>query len=134
MLSPETAATVPVWKAMKDAQWAAIRDAMPGLQLMVSGERGTQYTLVCSPHDESFYEAVIFGQLPQVLLESYGSKHNPRTRDMADEKKPYLYRRIDLGPDHLAQIIACWRDGKSALTLPFVEAVSGADGKFRART
>lgn len=134
MFTPETDAAIPAWKEAKDAQWATVQAAMPGLQLMVSGQKGTQYTIVCSPHDGSFYEAVVIGQLPQIVLEQYGSRLNPRMRDMADAKKPYDKKPIDLTDNQVAQIIATWKEGRSALTLPFVEAVSGADGKLRYRT
>lgn len=134
MFSPAVEAVIPDWKAKKQAQWDAFKDAMPGLQLAVSGQKGTQYTIVCSPHDGSFYEAVVIGQLPQIVLEQYGSRLNPRMRDMADAKKPYDKKSINLTDNQVAQIIATWKEGRSALTLPFVEAVSGADGKLRYRT
>lgn len=133
MLAAEIESIVPAWKEMKDRQWAAFKNAMPGLQLMVSGPKATQYTLVCSAHDETFYEAIVFGQLPQVVLESHGSRLNPRIRDMAEDKKPYDKKSIDLYDDQIEQVINAWKNGRSALTLPFVEAVRGADGKLTLR-
>lgn len=133
MLSEEIEAIVPAWRTMKDRQWAAFQNAMPGLQLLVSGPKGSQYTLVCSSHDGSFYEAVVFGQLPQIVLESHGSRLNPRIRDTADDKKPFDKKPIDLYDDQIEQVIGAWKDGRSALTLPFIEAVGGPDGKLRFR-
>ena len=129
MFSPDVEAIIPAWKEKKDAQWAAIKDAMPGLQLMTAGDRGTHYTLVCSALDDSFYEAVVFGQLPQVVLEEYGSRLNRRYRDVPEDKKPLDKRAIDLSDDQIAQIIAAWRAGASAMSLPFVMAVGTVDGK-----
>lgn len=129
MFKPEVEAIIPDWKAKKDAQWSSVRDAMTGLQLMTAGDRGTHYTLVCSALDDSFYEAVVFGQLPQVVLEEYGSRLNRRYRDIPEDKKPLDKRAIDLSDDQLAQIIATWRAGNSAISLPFVMAVGTIDGK-----
>lgn len=103
---------------------------MPGLQLMTAGDRGTHYTLVCSALDDSFYESVVFGQFPQVVLEEYGSRLNRRYRDVPEDKKPLDKRAIDLSDDQHAQIIAAWRASTSAISLPFVTAVGTVDGKI----
>lgn len=129
MFSPDVEAIIPDWKAKKDAQWAAIKDTMPGLQLMTAGDRGTHYTLVCSAHDGRFYESTVIGQLPHVVLEEYGSRLNRRYRDMADDKKPLDKRSIDLTDEQIAQVIETWRRGATALSLPFIDAVGNAQGK-----
>lgn len=129
MFSPEIESIIPEWKAKKDAQWAHFQDTLHGLQLATSGDRGTHYVMVCSPHDGSFYEGVVFGQLPQVVLEEYGSRLNRRYRDMADDKKPPDKRSIDLSDDQIAQVIECWRNRQSATSLPFIECIINAAGQ-----
>lgn len=131
--SSETAARIPDWVSQKLEQWERVKDALPGLQLARSAESGTEFMLTFSPHDGSFYESVIIGQLPQVALEPYGSKHNPRFRDMPNEKKPFEKRQIDLDDDEIDRVIRAWKAGKSALTLKFVPVVYGADGKIKLR-
>lgn len=129
MFSPEVESIIPDWKAKKDVQWEAVKDSLHGLQLAVSGDRGTQYMLICSPHDGSFYEGIVFGQLPQVVLEEYGSRLNRRFRDQPDDKKPYDKRTIDLSDEQIAQVVEAWRNGQSALTLPFITSIVNASGK-----
>lgn len=134
MFSPEILTLIPQWKVKKQAQWDRIKDSLHGLQLATSGEQGTQFTLVCSPHDESFYEGVVFGQLPQIALKPYGSRLNPRFKDMKDEEKPLEKRAIDLTNEQIDAILAKWASKESAISLPFVLAVIGPDGKMRVRT
>lgn len=119
--NPEVRAEMPAFRERKAAQWERIAKALPGLQLALTG--GHEVMLTYSPHDDSFYESVIIGQLQKVLLEQYGSRLNPMWRDMADDKKPFSHKRIDLTDDQIDQVIEQWRAGKSALELPFVEAV-----------
>jgi len=118
--SPETRAEYPEFIKRKAAQWARITEAIPGLQ---AARTGDQFMLTYSPHDESTYESVIFGQLPQVVQEAYGSRLNPMYRDVANDKKSFEDKRIDLSDAELDQVVAQWKAGKSALELPFVEAV-----------
>lgn len=131
---PETRAYLPQWKAYKDAQWARIQsEAVPGLQLVTSGERGHQYEIGCSleanEEGPAFYEAVVIGQLPQVLMERAG----PRTRiggktvrrPASEERKPVRLRAIDLSDAEILRVLACWRERKSALDLPFILPGSG---------
>lgn len=131
MFSPEIEAIIPDWKTKKQAQWDAVKDTLSGLQLAVSGLDGTQYMLTCSAHDGSFYESVIFGQLPQIVLEEYGSKFNRRYRDTAEDQKPIDARAIDLSDEQIAAVLAHWAVGKTAAGLPFIAYVVGADGKRR---
>lgn len=131
MFAPEVEAIIPDWKAKKHAQWEAVMDAMPGLQLATSGLAGTQYMLTCSAHDGSFYESIVFGQLPTIVLEEYGSKFNRRYRDTAEDQKPIDARAIDLSDEQIAAVLAHWAAGKTAAGLPFVAYVVGADGKRR---
>lgn len=132
--SSETVARIPEWVARKQAQWERVQSDLPGLQFIRSGERGTECLLTYSPHDGSFYESVIVGQLPHVALEPYGSKLNPRFRDMANDKKPLEKREIDLDDDEIDRVIRAWKAGRSALTLRFVPLVYGVDGKIKLRT
>ena len=131
MFTPEIESIIPDWKAKKQAQWESLKDSLPGLQLAASGPGGTQYMLTCSAHDGSFYESVVFGQLPQVLLEEYGSKFNRRYRAVPEDKAPIDARSIDLSDQQIADVVACWAAGKSAIDLPFVAYVVGADGQCR---
>ncbi len=131
MFKPEVEAIIPDWKAKKQAQWETVKDALPGLQLAVSGPRGTQYMLTCSAHDGSFYESIVFGQLPQIVLEEYGSKFNRRYREVPDDRAPIDARAIDLSDQQIADVIARWAAVASAADLPFVPYVVGADGKRR---
>ena len=120
MFSPEILTLIPQWKIKKQSQWERIKGALHGLQLVTSGEQGTQFALVCSPHDESFYESVVFGQLPQIVLVAYGSRLNPRYRNAKEEEKPLEKRAIDLSDDQIDAILAKWANAESALSLPFV--------------
>jgi hypothetical protein len=131
MFAPEVEAIIPDWTAKKQAQWDAVKDALPGLQLVVSGLAGTQYMLTCSALDGSFYESIVFGQLPQIVLEEYGSKFNRRYRDMPEDKKSIDARAIDLSDEQIATVLAHWAERKSAVGLPFIAYVVGADGKRR---
>jgi hypothetical protein len=133
MLSPAVQAEVPAFKAKKQAQWERVKDSLHGLQLAVSGEVGTHFVLTCSPHDDSFYESIVFGQLPSVVLEMYGSPLNPMYRDIEEAKKPFEAGRIDLTDDQVDAVITAWRAGQSALSLPFIAAVYGIDGQKRVK-
>lgn len=119
--SPAVKAELPTFYKKKVGQWERVKGALPGLQLAMTA--GHETMLTYSPHDESFYEGVIIGQLPKIFIEEYGSKLNPQYRDIAEEKKPHTHQRVDFTDDQVDQIIAQWRAGKSALELPFVEAV-----------
>lgn len=129
MFSPATAALIPDWKARKLAQWERVKDQLSGLQLAQSGESGTEFMLTRSTHDGSFYEGLVFGQLPQVLLEAYGSPQRPRYRDVPEAKKPIDKRPIDLTDDQIDQVLALWDKQQSAFSLDFVVSVWGPGGK-----
>jgi hypothetical protein len=129
--SPETKALVPAWKARKKAQWERVAGSIHGLQLATSGEAGTHYMLTCSFHDDSFYESIVFGQLPEVVLEAYGSPLNPMYRDMDELKKPLDKRLIDLADDQIDQVLARWKEGQSAHDLPFLLFTHTTGAKLR---
>ena len=130
---PETRAFIPQWRAYKDAQWERFQGTIPGLQLIKSGEGQHQYELVCSrdatEEAQAFYEGVVIGQLPQVLMERAG----PRTRiggktarrPAPEHKKPVRLRAIDLSDEEIGAILACWELGKTALDMPCVITGSG---------
>lgn len=126
MLIEKDTSKIAEFKARKVAQWERVAGVMPGLQFVASGERGTQFMIVRST--DSFYEGVVIGQLPHVVMETFGSPANPRRRAMPDAKKPLGKRAVDLTDDEIDQVLARWRVGQSAWNLPFVLAVFGLDG------
>lgn len=126
MLEEKALAGIDEFKARKQAQWKKVADKLPGLQLAQSGERGSQFMLICST--DHFYEGVILGQLPHVVMENYGPPVRPRRRAVPDERKPIERRSIDLTDAQIDQILSLWRSGTSALSLPFVAAVFDMNG------
>ncbi len=115
--------------ARKQAQFDAIAGAMPGLQLIRSGERGSQIMLVIST--ESMYEGVVIGQLPHVVVERATAGKSIGRRFAPDHKKPLDRRAIDLNDAEVAAIIAAWSVGKSAITVPTVTHIYDRAGKLR---
>jgi hypothetical protein len=142
MLSPEAQARIPGWKARKNGQWERIAFAMPGLQLVTSGEKGNRYMLVCSQtrgpdldHDgcPGFYEGVLIGALPQLVHEFKRGRAGQQIKvEVPEEKKPIEKRAVDLSDDQIDEIVEGWKAGRSALELSFVLAVWGRDGKMLA--
>jgi hypothetical protein len=120
MLDADTRAKIPAWVARKDAQWQRVSEFLPGLQL-IRARGKTQYTLICSL--PGFYESIVFGQLPEVHHVATGSKLNPRRRPATEAEKPFEKKAIDLTDDQIDEVLARWHDGKTALTLPFVDRV-----------
>lgn len=118
MLLPISDADLAAYKARKVAQWERVASAIPGLQMIQSGDRGTSFTIGWSSGDD--FEGVIFGQLPHVHLVLTGSPRNPVRRDAANDAKPIEKRAIDLTDEQIDAVIDAWRRGWSALTLPFV--------------
>ena len=131
MLIEKDEDAVAAFKARKIAQWQRVAGSMPGLQLVVSGERGTQFMIVRSTDD--FYEGVVVGQLPHVVMETYGPPSSPRRRAMPNEKKPLDRRDVDLTDEQIDKVIARWRDGQSAVGLPFVQAIYDISGLARTK-
>lgn len=131
MLIEKDADNISAFKARKTAQWERVAGSMPGLQFVSSGERGTQFMIVRSTDD--FYEGVVIGQLPHVVMETYGPPANPRRRAMPNDKKPLDKRDIDLTDDQIDKVLACWRNEQSALGLPFVQAVYDLSGLPRTK-
>jgi hypothetical protein len=133
MFSPAIKAAVPVFTKKKLAQWERVKGELPGLQLVRSGEAKTQFMLTYSPHDESFYESVVFGQLPQVHRVPK-SKNKPPVldtdwRDATPDELPPWKRMIDFSNTELDTVLALWASRKTALTLAFVDSVWRVDGK-----
>lgn len=131
MLIEKDAEKIAEFKDRKSRQLARIAGTSPGLQIVVSGERGTQFMVVCST--DTFYEGVVIGQLPHVVMETYGPPANPRRRAMPNDKKPLDKREIDLTDDQIDKVLACWRNEQSALGLPFVQAVYDLSGLPRTK-
>ena len=129
MFSPETAALIPAHKAKKTAQWERAKDRIPGLQLAQSGEAGTEFVITCSTHDGAFYESIVFGALPQIVLRASGPRRNPTYRDVPDAEKPLDKRAVDLSDAQIDQVLALWEKKQSAFSLDFVTSVWGPDGK-----
>ena len=129
MFSPETSAKIPEHRARKLAQWERIKDKVPGLQLAQAGEAGTEFTLTCSAHDGSFYESIVYGALPQIVLRASGPRRNPTYRDVPDAEKPLDKRPVDLSDAQIDQVLALWEKKQSAFSLDFVASVWGPDGK-----
>lgn len=132
MLDSETAGLIPAWNDKKLAQWERIREALPGLQLARAQEGRAQFMLTCSAHDGSFYESIVFGQLPQVVKVPVKLKPNA-FRLAKDIEKPRNKRSIDLSDAQLDAVISSWIAGQSALELEFVGSVWGSDGKERVK-
>ena len=127
MFSPEVQASIPTFKAKKQAQWERVKDQIHGLQHAVTGE--TEFSLTCSTHDGAFYESIIYGQLPQVHLEAYGNPNRPKYRDVPEAKKPFEKRAIDLSDAQIDLVLALWDKQQSAFALDFIAAVWGPGGK-----
>jgi len=139
MFNTETIGQISAFKAKKQAQWERVAPVvvtdegkpklvgMP-LQLVTFGDRGSKFMLTYSaPH---FYESIIFGQLPEVVLEA-----GPRGMLVAipESQKPLESRGIDLSDGELDAVLAAWVQRRSALTLPFITTVWGSDGKERVK-
>ena len=129
MFSPETQAKIPEHRTRKLAQWERVKDKVSGLQLAQAGEAGTEFTLTCSAHDGSFYESVVFGALPQIVLRATGPRKFPTYKDVAEAEKPLAKRAVDLSDDQIGQVLALWEKKQSAFSLDFVSSVWGPDGK-----
>lgn len=129
MFAPDTQAKIPEHVVRKLAQWEKIKDKIPCLQMARSGEAGTEFTLICSAHDGSFYESIMFGALPQIVLEAVGPTRAPRYRPVPENKKPIDKRAVDLSDDEIDQVLALWEKKQSAFSLDFVGSVWGPDGK-----
>lgn len=133
MFAPDIRAAIPHYTNKWLAQYERIKEELPGLQLVRSGEAKTQFMLIYSPHDESFYEGVVFGQLPQVHRVPK-SKHKPPQGEQdwrlaRPEELPPWKRMIDFKNEELDTILALWVNNKTALVLPFVTSVIRRDGK-----
>lgn len=131
MLIEKDADNIAAFKARKTAQWERVAGTMPGLQFVSSGERGTQFMIVRSTDD--FYEGVVIGQLPHVVMETYGPPSSPRRRAMPNDKKPLDRRDVDLTDEQIDKVLARWRDGQSAVGLPFVQAIYDISGLAKTR-
>ena len=113
MLDSETLTFLPAWKTTKDAQWERFQGAIPGLQLVKSGDFQSDYMLVCSIDETEdapgFYEGVIIGQLPQVMTEATGPRSRiggkAARRPVPEHRKPMHKRAIDLSDEEMTEMI-----------------------------
>ena len=126
MLTEEARARLPWFRVHTDAQWLRVKDAMPGLQFIRSGEGGSQAMLVRSVPD--FYEGVVIGQLPQVHLVPTGSRKNPVLQDAPNDRKPIEKREIMVDDTTIDAILHGWNRGMSAKGVVGVALVYGAHG------
>ena len=129
MFSDDTKAKIPAHRTKKLAQWERVKDTVPGLQMAQAGEAGTEFTLTCSAHDGSFYESIVFGALPQIVLRATGPRKFPVYKDVPEAEKPLDKRGVDLSDDQIDAILALWEKKQSAFSLDFVASVWGPDGK-----
>jgi hypothetical protein len=149
-LSHEARKLLPLWTRAKQAQWERIASssegggpAMPGLQLVRSGEKRSTFMLVCSAipgpdadgdGEPGFYEGIVYGRLPQVVNEVKRGHAGQRISvPVPEHRKPLTKRGVDLKDQEIDAVLACWKAGRSALDLPFVEAVWGRDGQMVTR-
>lgn len=99
------------FKERKQAQWARVMGVIPGLQMIQSGEKGTQFVI------SNGTEMVIYGQLPHVVLEQTGSRKNPVMKAVPNERKPLERRSIDFDDAAIDQIISVWAAGDTAASI-----------------
>lgn len=118
MLSEATLAEVPEFIAKKQAQWQRIAGGLPGLQLIVFGERRSSFAIAISTEDVE--EQVIIGQLPHVILRPANGRRGAALVDIPNDDKPIDRRRIDLSDNQIDAIIGRWSYGQSASGLSFV--------------
>lgn len=127
MLEESNRSAVMAFIARKHDQWDRISASMPGLQLIQSGELGSQIMMVCSV--EGFYEGVVIGQLPHIHIEVAGSPKNPVRRPAPNERKPVEKRGIDLDDAEIDAVLACWKAKRSALGV--VPQIYDGNGKLK---
>lgn len=127
MLTDASLGKVEEFVARKVEQWERVSKKWPSLGMVRSGERGTQFMLIWSTNE--IYEGVIFGQLAHKAPRAQGRRR--AAADMPNEKKPVERRGIDLTDAQIDQVVKCWQNNKSALSLDFVPGVWGQDGRMR---
>lgn len=85
------------WHADRLAQWDRVKDAIPGLQLTRTGRDKGTYIIRCSVGD--FEQAALLGRPQMPLQARAGVPTRPE---------------IVMGDGMLADVIACWREGRKA--------------------
>jgi hypothetical protein len=124
-----------LFRAKKRAQWETISAAtyLPGIQQGENASEDTaRWMIGYSSLDGSLEEHVVYGQLEKIEEEHHGPPAARVIRDRRVDKKSLTGKPIDLDDSQLASIINCWKAGRSALTLPFVEFVYVA-GKIKTK-
>ena len=121
-LTPQAELDLPAFIARKRAQWESFSSAMPGLQ-MVEDANGLRFTVLYGPLEEG----VIFGQ-PEAEMKDVNARAVVNDRKPLFDKYGRGCRGIDLTDDQLSAVLRKWRDGSSALDLPFVPAVHTPKG------
>lgn len=117
------------WQQRKMAQWLRVRETMPGLQLIRSGDAKSIFTLACG------HESVVYGR-PFRSMKVPRQRQRPPLRredwrEAAEHEKPLAKRAVDFSDADLDAVLALWSLGQSALSLAFVDRVWGADGQPR---
>lgn len=112
MLEIDSPAEIEAFKARKLAQWQRVAGA--GLQMVQSGERGTQFVIV-GPDGER----VIYGQLAHAVAKWVGTGPHRKLEPVSNDRKPLERRSIDLDDTALDAVIAAWTAGRTAASLGF---------------
>ena len=128
MLTDVSISDLPAFTARMDEQWARVAKAIPGLQFIRSGERGSQCMLVCSIDD--FYEGVVIGQLEHVAFKVSGPPHRLSRKAIPNASKPVDKRGFEFSPAQIDSVINAWRHGDTAKNLPFVVIAVDRDGRM----
>lgn len=112
-LTDEAAARQGEFKREANRLWEHASRSMPGLQC-ISTSAGTQVAIACP----AVGEGAIVAQLPRLHVMPTGSRRNPVMRDAPDARKPPSKRAIMLTMRELDAILAAWKSGRSASTVP----------------
>ncbi len=131
MLTDEAITDLAAFKARKKAQGESAMAALPGVSMVMSGERGSQFVISIASDDIA--EAVCIGQLPHIHFELVGSAKNPVRRAAPNERKPAEKRAIDLTDDQINAVLDRWRAGQSAASLEFLPFVFDGTGRIKIR-
>jgi len=129
MIEVNDPVAIAAFVARKRAQWERISSRMHGLQMIQSGERGTQFMLVIS--ETGRYEGVVFGQMGHVVVERTTAGKSVGRRFMPSNRKPEHLRDIDLTDAEINAVLAAWAAGRSALTVPAVTHVYDGSGQIK---
>ena len=112
------ATALEAFTARKLAQWQRVAGALPGIQMVRSGERGTQF-VIAGPNGER----VIYGQLPHKVFKAVGTGPHRQLVPVPNDRKPVERRAIDLDDDAIDTLIGLWAAGKTAVSAGFFAVI-----------